>query len=210
MIGVVVGLELSFFLIGIVLAGALSSLGLPNELLQWVAAALLVGFALTMIVPAFHERFQRVVSRATAPVASSTGRREGFSGGLLAGAPLGLIWAPCAGPILAGITVAGATGGFSGRTVSTMIAYALGMLGPLLLIGFGGRKASTFLRTRLGGGRRVELGMGVVLLVTAAMVGFGWVNSINRFLAETINLTSTPTAALERSALDKRGRGANG
>ena len=201
MVGVVVGLELSFFLIGIVLAGALSALGLPNSLLQWVAAALLVGFALTMIVPAFHERFQRAMSRATAPVASNAPRRNGFIGGLLAGAPLGLIWAPCAGPILAGITVAGATTSFSGRTVTTMVAYALGMLGPLLLIGFGGRRASDFLRTRLGGGRKVELGMGAVLLVTAAMVGFGWVNSINRFLAETVNLTSTPTAALEQRAL---------
>jgi cytochrome c biogenesis protein CcdA len=162
-IGVVVGLELSFFLIGIVLAEILSSLGLPNSILQWVAAGMLIALGFTMIVPALHERFQRVVSRATAPVASNVPRRDGFAGGLLAGAPLGLIWAPCAGPILAGITVAGATGGFSARTVSTMVAYALGMLGPLLLIGFGGRRVSSFLRTRLGGGRRVELGMGVVL-----------------------------------------------
>ena len=198
--GVVVGLELSFFLVGIVLAGLLTALGLPDELLQWVAAALLVAFALTMLVPALHGRFQARVSRMVAPLAAGTGR-EGFLGGVLAGAPLGLVWAPCAGPILAGITVAGATSSYSARTVVTMAAYGLGMLGPLLLIGFGGRRIAAFLRAKLGGGRRVEIGMAIVLLVTATVVATGWTNSINRFLAETVNLTSTPTAALERDAL---------
>ncbi len=205
-LGLVVGLELSFFLLGIVLAGALSALGLPGGLLRWTGAALLVALALTMVVPALHERFQAAVSAATAPLASSAPRRSGFLGGLLAGAPLGLIWAPCAGPILAGITVAGATTSFSGRTVATMAAYGLGMLGPLLAIGFGGRRLSDFLRAKLGGGRRIELGMAAVLLLTAAMVGFGWVNSLNRFLADRIGLSSTPTAALEQRAL-ARGSG---
>ena len=200
-VGLVIGLELSFFLIGIVLAGVLSSLGLPDSILQWVAAALLIVFALTMIVPQLHHGFQSIMSRLTNPVAGGVMQREGFAGGLLAGAPLGLIWAPCAGPILAGIAVAGATTRFDGRTVAIMIAYGLGMLGPLLAIGFGGRKMSSWLRRKLEGGRRVEIGMAVVLLFTAAAVGFGWVNRINLFLAESINLTSTPTAALEQRAL---------
>ena len=199
-VGVIVGLELSFFLVGIVVAGILTTFGLPDELLQWVAAALLVAFGLTMLVPALHERFQSRVGRLVAPFAGGT-RRGGFLGGVLAGAPLGLLWAPCAGPILAGITVAGATSSYSARTVTTMTAYGLGMLGPLLLIGFGGRRIGTALRAKLGGGRRVEVGMAVVLLAPAAVVAAGWTNSINRFLAETVNLTSTPTAALERDAL---------
>ncbi len=200
-VGIVVGLELSFFLVGIVLAGILSSLGLPNSLLQWVAAVLLAGFALTMLVPALHSRYQAMVSKLTAPVAAGRSQRAGFTGGLLAGAPLGLVWAPCAGPILAGIAVAGATTTFTARTVVLMVVYALGMLGPLLVIGFGGRHVSDFLRTKLGGGRGIELVMGVVLLVTAALVAFGWMNRINRFLAEAVNLTSTPLASVERRAL---------
>lgn len=201
MVGIVIGLEASFFLIGIILAGILSSFGLPNDILQWVAAAMLVVFAATMLIPALHERFQIMISRLTAPAASALPQRSGFMGGLLAGAPLGLIWAPCAGPILAGITVAGASSSFSGRTVATMAAYGLGMLGPLLAIGLGGRRAAGFFRRRVGSGRKVEIGMGVVLLLTAAMVGFGWANSFNRFLAESVNLTSTPTAELEERAL---------
>lgn len=199
--GIVLGLELSFFLIGIVLAASLSAIGLPSNILQWLAAGLLVAFAATLLVPSLHARWQTFVSRLTAPVAGSVSTRSGFVGGLLAGAPLGLIWAPCAGPILAGITVAGASMRFSGRTVVMMVAYALGMLGPLLAIGFGGHRASQWLKRKVGSGRRLELGMGTILLLTAAMVGFGWANTINRWLAESVNLTSTPTAALEQQAL---------
>lgn len=204
-VGIVVGLELSFFLLAITLAAVLSSIGLPNSLLQWVAAVLLVGFALTLLVPRLNERFQALTSRATGPLAGAVPRKSGFAGGLLAGAPLGLIWAPCAGPILAGITVAGASMRFSGRTIVMMVAFALGMLGPLLVISFGGRRGADFLRRKFGNARRVEFGMGILLLLTAAMVGFGWINAINRFLAESVNLTSTPTAALEESALSSRG-----
>ncbi|MDQ3957889.1 MAG: cytochrome c biogenesis protein DipZ [Actinomycetota bacterium] len=209
-VGIVVGLELSFFLVGIVLAAILSSAGLSDAFLRWAAAALLVVFAVTLLVPSLHRRFQAYASRYTAPVARHVPRRDGFVGGFLAGAPLGLIWTPCAGPILAGITVAGATMRFSGRTIAMMVAYGAGMLGPLVAIGLGGKRGSDFLRRKLSG-RRLEAGMGTILLLTAAMVGFGWVNAINRFLAESINLTSTPTAALERRALSLGGsKGAEG
>jgi thiol-disulfide isomerase/thioredoxin len=111
------------------------------------------------------------------------------------------VWAPCAGPILAGITVAASTSKFSGRTVLIMVGYALGMLGPLAAVVFGGRKLSLRLRTALGGGRRVLAGMGVVLLATAALVGLGGLNTVNDFIATHVGLSSTPTAGLERRAL---------
>ena len=48
-IGIVVGLELSFFLLAIVLAAILSSIGLSDSLFQWVAAALLVAFGVVRV-----------------------------------------------------------------------------------------------------------------------------------------------------------------
>jgi cytochrome c biogenesis protein CcdA/thiol-disulfide isomerase/thioredoxin len=199
--GVVIGLELSFFLIGILLAAALSSLGLPASILQWIAAGLLVLLGLTLIVPKLNNQIQLRLSRLTSRLRPAGGDRSGFFGGLLAGAPLGLVWAPCAGPILAGVTVAAASMRFGARTFAVMAAYAVGMLGPLAAIGFGGRRAMTYLRGKVRRGRGLEVAMGLVLLLTATVVGLGWANSINRFLAEKVNLTSTPTAALEKDAL---------
>lgn len=202
--GVVIGLELSFFLIGILLAAALSSLGLPATILQWIAAALLVLLGLALIVPKLNDQIQLRLSRLTSRLQPMGRDRGGFFGGLLAGAPLGLIWAPCAGPILAGVTVAAASMRFGARTFAVMAAYAVGMLGPLAAIGFGGRRAMTYLRGKVRGGRGLEVAMGVVLLFTAAVVALGWANAINRFIAEKVNLTSTPTAALERKALKSK------
>jgi cytochrome c biogenesis protein CcdA/thiol-disulfide isomerase/thioredoxin len=202
--GIVAGIELSFFLIAILLAKAISSLGLPPDILRWVAAALLAAFGLVLIVPKLEDAFARATSRLTARLPQRNITGSGFGAGFASGLPLGLVWAPCAGPILAGITVAASTSRFSSRTVLTMFGYALGMIGPLAAVIFGGRKLSLRLRTALGGGRRVLLPMGLVLVATAALIAFGGLNALNNLIANKINLTSTPTAALERKALSSR------
>ncbi len=199
-LGIVVGLELSFFLIGLVLAGLLSATGLTDNALQWVAAALIAGFGAVLLVPWLDRAFQRRASALVGGVRGSSGG-ETFASGVIAGAPLGIVWAPCAGPILAGITAAAASRQFSGRTVATMGFYGLGMLGPLALVIFGGQRITHFLRSKLGDGRRVSIVMGALLLITAVVIASGGLNSINRFIAERINLTSTPTAGLEKRAI---------
>ncbi len=199
--GIVAGIELSFFVIAILLAKAISSLGLSANVLRYVAAVILAGFGVVLVVPRLDEAFTQAVSRLTARVPQRAARGGGFGAGFASGLPLGLVWAPCAGPILAGITVAASTSKFSGRTVAVMLGYALGMLGPLAAVVFGGRKLSVRLRAALGGGRRVLAGMGVVLLATAALVGLGGLNTVNQFIAAHVGLSSTPTAALERRAL---------
>jgi cytochrome c biogenesis protein CcdA/thiol-disulfide isomerase/thioredoxin len=202
--GIVVGIELSFFLIGLVLAGLLSATGLTDNALQWVAAALIAAFGAVLLFPALDRAFQRRASALVGNVRTGSGG-ETFASGVIAGAPLGIVWAPCAGPILAGITAAAASTQFSARTVATMAFYGLGMLGPLTLVIFGGQRITRFLRNRLGDGRRVSIVMGALLVLTAVVIASGGLNSINRFLAERINLTSTPTAALEERAIG-RGR----
>ena len=206
--GIVVGLELSFFLIGLVLAGLLSATGLTDDALQWVAAALIAGFGAVLLFPWLDRAFQRRASALVGSVRTGDGGGDTFGSGVIAGAPLGIVWVPCAGPILAGITAAAASTQFSGRTVATMAFYGLGMLGPLTLVIFGGQRITLFLRSKLGGGRRVSIVMGTLLVITAIVIAGGGLNSINRFLAERINLTSTPTASLEERAIG-RGRQAS-
>jgi cytochrome c biogenesis protein CcdA/thiol-disulfide isomerase/thioredoxin len=199
--GIVAGIELSFFLIAVLLAKAISSLGLSANVLRYAAAVILAAFGVVLVVPELDEAFTRGVSRLSSRVPQRAARGGGFGAGLFSGLPLGLVWAPCAGPILAGITVAASTSKFSGRTVLVMAGYALGMLGPLAAVVFGGRRLSLRLRGALGGGRRVLAGMGVVLIATAALVGFDGLNAVNQFIATHVGLSSTPTASLERRAL---------
>jgi cytochrome c biogenesis protein CcdA/thiol-disulfide isomerase/thioredoxin len=199
--GIAAGIELSFFLLALLLAGSITALGLPPNFLRFVAAGLLAIFGLVLIVPKLDDAFSNAVSKLTARVPQAGPGRSGFIGGFASGIPLGLVWAPCAGPILAGITVAASASRFSSRTVITMLGYALGMFFPLAAVILGGRRLGTALRRALGGGRRVLAPMGVILLATAVLIGVGGLDRLNRFIAEHIDLTSTPTAALEQRAL---------
>src|SRR5437867_13426539 len=64
-IGIVAGIELSFFVIAIVLAKAISSLGLPANVLRYVAAVILAGFGVVLVIRKLDEAFTVWVSRLT-------------------------------------------------------------------------------------------------------------------------------------------------
>ena len=81
-LGIVVGLELSFFLIGIVLAGLLSATGLNDNALQWLSAGLIAAFGLVLLFPALDRVFQQ---RASGLVGGIPGTRSG--GAAAAGSP---------------------------------------------------------------------------------------------------------------------------
>jgi cytochrome c biogenesis protein CcdA/thiol-disulfide isomerase/thioredoxin len=202
--GIALGIELSFFVLAVALAGVVSRTPLPANTLRWVAAAAIALAGLVLLVPRFEAAFATFVSRLTSRVPQVRVGRDGFWSGFLSGVPLGVVWAPCAGPILAGITIAGSSSRFSSRTVVTMAGYALGMIGPLALVIFGGQKLSSRLRHVLGGGRRVLAPMGAILIATAVLIASGGLDRVNALVARAVNLTSTPTANLERDALSAK------
>jgi cytochrome c biogenesis protein CcdA/thiol-disulfide isomerase/thioredoxin len=199
--GIALGIEASFFVLAVGLAGAISALGLPANTLRYVAAVAIGVAGLVLIVPRLEAAFATAVARLTARLPQRRAKGSGFGAGFVAGVPLGVVWAPCAGPILAGITVAAASTKFSSRTLVIASGYALGMIGPLAAVILGGTKLSARLRRALGGGRRVLAPMGAVLVATALLIGLGGLDRVNAFIATHVNLTSTPTANLEKRAL---------
>ena len=73
-------------------------------------------------------------------------------GGFLLGASLGLVFVPCAGPVLAAVTVLAAQREFGIRTIALTLAYALGAALPMLAIAFAGQRAARALRVARGDG----------------------------------------------------------
>jgi thiol-disulfide isomerase/thioredoxin len=128
-----------------------------------------------MIFPKLSEGF----SKFTASFAGLGQRLQnlagsGFIGGIVFGAALGLLWTPCAGPILAAITTLVATQSVGGAVIALTLAYSIGAAIPLSLIAYGGGKiiqSSKFLSRHSEGLRRV---FGVVMIVTAAGIAFHW------------------------------------
>ncbi len=159
------GLVASFTVFTLAAASILSALNLPQDFLRNVAIAMLFVLAGTLL----SKRFAFLLER---PFAFMTRRRGGHpTGGFVLGLSLGLVFVPCAGPVLATITVLAAKNQVSVETVVLTLAYAVGAGVPMLLIALGGQRASQRLRATGPLFRRVS---GVVLAVSAVAILFNF------------------------------------
>ena len=137
---IIAGLVASFTVFTLSASALLSALGLPQDTLRDVAIALLFLVAATMFVPRLGEVIE-------APLARLSRRPSGdLGGGFVLGASLGLVFVPCAGPVLATVTVLAAQHRFSGTLVLLTLCYALGSGAVLLLIALGGQRVASRLR----------------------------------------------------------------
>jgi cytochrome c biogenesis protein CcdA/thiol-disulfide isomerase/thioredoxin len=157
---IIAGLVTSFVVFTLFATWILEKLGLPDDLLRNIAIALLFLVAATLVFPQFGAFVER-------PFAGLTRFRTG-GGGFLLGASLGLVFVPCAGPVLATISVVAATNNVGWRAILLTIAYALGAAVPMLLVAFGGQQLAGRLR---GSAPRLRFVSGIVIaLVALALV----------------------------------------
>ena len=160
---IVAGLVLSFTAFTLFGVWLLRTLGLPDDLLRKLAIALLFLVAATLLFPRAEEIVQRPFLRLTRHPSGDLG------GGLLLGASLGLVFVPCAGPVLAAITVVGATQDVGFRAIVLTLAYAIGAAVPMLLVAIGGRAGMNALRPHA---HRIRQALGVVVALTALAIAF--------------------------------------
>ena len=122
---VATGIALSFTVVTLLGTLVLSALGLPKDLLRWAGVALLVLVGVSMLWPALGDHLERPFSRIRIPgwIQRITNRGgSGFGVGLA----LGAVYSPCAGPVLAAVTVAGATGDIGWGNVVLAVSFAIG------------------------------------------------------------------------------------
>lgn len=164
-VAVVAGLVLSFSLL--VLAGSevISLFHLPQEFLRDLGIALLVAVGLGYVFPPLAAWLERPFSRIRA---RQPDRR---SGGFVIGLGLGLLFVPCAGPILAAITVVGATHKVGVTAVFLTIAFALGAAVPLLVVALAGSELTRRVRALRQRGPALRRATGVVLIGMALAIG---------------------------------------
>src|SRR3954449_5920787 len=112
-LGVVTGLAVSFTFATVVLVYVIDAFGLPDGFLRTVAIVVLLAFGLSLLVPRVGARLEAWISRVAPKPRGAGGSGGGFGSGLLVAASLGLVYAPCAGPILAGVITASASQSFT-------------------------------------------------------------------------------------------------
>ncbi|MGH3282135.1 MAG: cytochrome c biogenesis CcdA family protein, partial [Trebonia sp.] len=141
---IVLGLTLSFAVFTLFGSLLLASLHLPNDAIRWAGLVLLVLVGLGLLVPPLGHLLERPFYRFPQRLTGTS--RNGF----VLGVALGAVFVPCAGPVLAAITVAGATDRIGLRTVGLTAGFAVGTAIPLLAFALAGRGISQ----RLGAYRR--------------------------------------------------------
>ena len=163
-LAIVAGIVVSFTVFTLFAAWLLDLLGLPQDVLRNLAIALLLLVALSLLVPKVGELLAR-------PLQALTRRGSGdLGGGFLLGASLGLVFVPCAGPVLAAVTVLAANRDFGLRTLALTLAYALGVALPMLAIAFAGQRAARPFRSHAETVRKVS---GVLVAAAALAIAFG-------------------------------------
>jgi cytochrome c biogenesis protein CcdA/thiol-disulfide isomerase/thioredoxin len=170
---IIAGLVVSFTLFTLVASSILSALGLPQDVLRNLAIAMLFVLAATLLFP-------RIAFLLERPLAFMTRRRGGdLGGGFALGVSLGLVFVPCAGPVLATITALSAQHMIGFDTVLLTLAYAVGAAVPMLLIALGGRRVASHMRAQSQNFRRA---MGVLLAGAAIAIIFNAAQSLQTAL----------------------------
>ncbi len=195
-LGVVAGLTLSFTFATVALVYVIDALGLPDDITRTIAIVVLASFGLVLLIPPLGDRVEAVASRLAG--APRIHRGEGLWSGLLLGAGLGLVYAPCAGPILAGVITVSASQDLTAEKLLIALAYGAGTGAVLYAIMIGGRKLTDRLAPVRG---KVNPVMGLVMIAVALMLATDLDIRFETFLARHApSALVNPTRGVEDSS----------
>jgi cytochrome c-type biogenesis protein len=158
---IALGFVLSFSLVALALSALTRAFDFDPNLLRSAAAILLVGFGLLMIWPA---PFEWLSSRFGGLSGGAVASRQDVLGGFVLGTTLGLVWTPCAGPMLGSILTVIATSKDTAWASTLLVVYATGAAIPMLLIAYGGQAVTTRVRSFARITPKLQQGFGVVVI----------------------------------------------
>ena len=197
-LGIVAGLTLSFTFATVALVYVIAALGLPDDLLRKLAIAVLIGFGLTLMAPPLAARLEGWISGIASRGGDPRGGGDGFWSGILVGLSLGLVYAPCAGPILAGVITVSASQSFDAGRLAVALSYGIGSAAVLYLLMLGGRRAIAPLARR-GVGLQVAMGAVMVFVGLAMLCNYD-IRFQNAIASDLPSFLVNPSEALEDSA----------
>jgi len=171
-----------------------------NAIGRWAALILLALFGIALVFPSLSDRLTRpLVALGSRLSERRSGERESIWSAVVLGIATGLLWAPCAGPILGIIFTAAALKGASFNTTLLLLAYALGAATSLALALLVGGKVFARMKKSMGASERIRQVLGVLVLVGVGAIALG---VDTRFLSD---LSSAQTTGIESGLARKLG-----
>jgi len=182
---IALGFALAFSSAALVFGAFSDALGFSDDTLRSVAALLLMAFGVLMVWPGPFARLAEMLDSVVNRV-GAIGRRAGPDnlGGLVLGVTLGILWTPCAGPMLGAILTLVATAKHLGHAAILLVCYAIGAATPMLAIAYGGQYVSAHVRRFARHTGRLQQGFGVLVALISIAIYFQYDTAVTVWLAK--------------------------
>jgi cytochrome c-type biogenesis protein len=165
---IALGFVVSFSAVALLLSALTRVFDFDANVLRSAAAVLLLGFGVLMIWPAPFEWLSiRLGGLLNGSAANNVSAGPGALGGFVLGTTLGLVWTPCAGPVLGSILTVVATSKDTAWASLLLVVYAIGAAIPMLAIAYGGQAVTTRVRSIARISPKLQQGFGVVVIAFA-------------------------------------------
>ena len=192
------GFILTFSVTALLLSYLVTNLNIAPDLLRQIAVVALGIFGLFMVWPTPFERLTTHLSGYINKAnQTATAAGAGNFGGFVLGVMLGVIWTPCAGPVLGSILTLIATQTDLAKASILLIAYAIGAGLPMLVIAYGGQIITTRVRAFAHYAGRIQQGFGVLILLLAVAMYFQYDLVIQAKLLEFYDYSSLEKTLLK-------------
>ena len=166
-----------------------------NQYGRIIAMVVLGAFGLMLLLPSLADRVTQPLVALGNRLSNNAG--SGIGASLLLGVATGLLWAPCAGPILGLVLTGAAIQGASANTTLLLIAYAAGAATSLAVALLIGGRVFTAMKKSLGAGEWIRRGLGALVLLGVVAIAFGLDTG---FLTR---ISTANTARIEQALIDK-------
>jgi cytochrome c biogenesis protein CcdA/thiol-disulfide isomerase/thioredoxin len=199
------GMALTFAIVATLAAVGGGWVAQANQYGRWLAIALLAVFGLTLLLPRFADHLMRPLVSAgnhLSNFAQSDGRQVRAGSSLLLGIATGLLWAPCAGPILGLVLTGAALRGASVGTTLLLVAYAAGAATSLAVALLIGGRVFTAMKRSLGAGEWIRRGIGAAMLCGVVAIALGLDTGV------LTRVSTIATGGIEQKLVDKLSLGA--
>lgn len=211
-LGITLGIMLSFAFFTLTISYLVKVFHFDPDNLRIAAIVIIAILGITMVVPALSRMIEGLISRMSSLFGQRSKRGSGFLAGFITGISLGVVWSPCAGPILAAIATLAATGKVTLSVVLVTLAYIIGVGIPLFIFAYGGRQVITRTRFLSQYTGRIQQVFGVIMLLTAVAIYTNYdrlietklLNAFPQFSSTLNSFESSKTVSMQLDILKGR------